>query len=434
MPAFHRLYRFFTVNLFLTLALVLGGCAGGGGTASPWGWPSASERQAQSAPDSALPQPQAVPAQPGVPTQQPVDYAALPPVRVAILLPLSGQHAALGQSMLQAAQLALFDIGYENFELTPRDTQGTAQGALQAASAAMAEGAQLILGPVFSDEVKAVKDITARRGVNMVAFSTDWTLAGGNTFVMGFLPFTQVQRVTSFAAANGIKSAGVIAAADKYGDTVSQAFRQSAFQNGITIARTQRLNPSEKNLDPLLSAFVGSKTPLSPQTPAPFHAAFLPLGGAQAKAVAGGLSYYGLPPAKLRRIGTGLLDNPDMAGDPNLQGAWFAAPSPAQFTKFERKYTESFGQKPLRLASLAYDATALAAVLAATGYTHSGKPAFDKAALTSPNGFAGTDGIFRFQPSGMIERSLAVIEIRGGQFVEIAPPANSFQSTVAGYR
>jgi branched-chain amino acid transport system substrate-binding protein len=122
-------------------------------------------------------------------------------VKVALLVPMSGKHADLGQAMMQSAQLALFDMGYDKIELMPQDTKGTPEGARVAAQQALNDGAQLILGPVFAGEARAVAPIAQQRNVNVITFSTDWTLAQNNVFVMGFLPFTQVERIVQYAAA-----------------------------------------------------------------------------------------------------------------------------------------------------------------------------------------------------------------------------------------
>ena len=131
-----------------------------------------------------------------------------PPTKVAILLPLGGKHADIGNAMLNAAQMALFDVGYPSFSILPRDTQGTPDGARKAAKDAAREGAELVIGPLFATSVKAVQPVVRSRGINMIAFSTDWTLAGRNTFIMGFMPFDQLERVAEFAGRNNVKTIG----------------------------------------------------------------------------------------------------------------------------------------------------------------------------------------------------------------------------------
>lgn len=320
--------------------------------------------------------------------------AATGQVKVAILLPLTGQHAAVGQSMLQAAQLAVFDLGYDNFELMPRDTGGTPSGAAQAASSALTDGAQLILGPLFAEEVRAVK--TAARGVNVIAFSTDWTLAGGNTYIMGFLPFEQVERIADYAAAKGIKRAAVVSNADQYGTTVAKEFEENAAAKGISITRGL-------------------------SDPSAYEAVFIPAGGQDL-----GNILKRVPPGTAQKLGTGLWDDARLAASPAMNGALFAAPAPSARAGFEQRYQSTYGAAPVRIATLAYDATALAVALAKSGYTKNGRPAFDAASLTSASGFAGVDGILRITKGNLAERGMAVLGFQGGRIVELDPAPKVF--------
>lgn len=324
--------------------------------------------------------------------------------KVAILLPLSGANAALGQAMLSAAQLAMFDTGAENFELMPRDSGTTAQSAAQAAQAALNDGAQLILGPLFADAVKAVKPLAAQKGIQVIAFSTDTAAAGGNTFLMGFTPASQIDRIVRFASVKGIRSAAILSGTDAYGDTATKSFTDLAPRAGINIVRTLRYNAADKTMSTQISALTSGA-----------QAVFMPLNSAQASQAAGYLNTPGL-----KKLGTGLWDDSRALSAPALEGAWFAAPSPAQFGLFEKKFRMTYGSTPPRLASIAYDATALAAVLARSG------KGFGAAAITNPNGFAGMDGIFRFGADGVAQRGLAVLEIRKGQAVEIDPAPKTF--------
>jgi branched-chain amino acid transport system substrate-binding protein len=346
------------------------------------------------------------------------------PIKVGILLPLSGQNKALGDAMLGAAQMALFDLGKESFELIPRDTKSSPAEAASAAQSAIDAGAQLILGPVFANDVRAVQPITRSANINMIAFSTDWTLAGGNLFVMGFLPFDQVERVTSYAAAQGIKSTGIVSPANEYGRAVSQAFSKAASAKGVRIA--SHLNFPEYNPD--LQGIVQSLA----RTSVPMDAVFMPVGGAQASTLADLMSAQSIKPMtpdRLRRIGTGLFDDGSLMKNPNLDGAWFAAPSPYTRARFVERYKSTYGAQPPRLSTLAYDATALSVVLAKRSLEGGDvQSVFSRAAITNPNGFSGIDGIFRFRPNGTAERGLAVLTYENGQITVIDEAPQTFQS------
>ena len=393
----------------ITLSIPLGGCVPTDGINTPWGHPNTRQGATPATTTAARP-----------PVSDRQEFANLPAVKVAILLPLSGSKSALGQSMLQAAQLALFDMGYNNFNLVPRDTKGTANGAAAAATSAINDGAQLILGPLFAGSVRATQAIAKPRNINIIAFSTDWTLADRSTFLMGFMPFSQVERIAQYATTQGYRDFALIAPRDKYGNLVSARFEQGIRKNGGHITKSLRFVPG----DP---AVINQIAALKPESGSPaFQAVFMPVGGSRIETISSALSYNRLMANKIKRLGTGLWDDPRIAKQPNMQGAWFAAPSPGARQNFERQYQAIYGQRPVRLATLAYDATALAAILAKNGFAKRSGSAFDYTALTNPNGFTGTDGIFRFSANGLVDRGLAVLELRQGQIIEIDPAPKRF--------
>ncbi len=353
----------------------------------------------------------------------------LPPVKVGILLPLTGQNKRLGDAMLKAAQMALFDIGHSNLELIPRDTKGTPEGARAATKSAIDGGAQLILGPVFAASVRAAKPIAGSARINMIAFSTDWTLAGGNTYIMGFLPFDQVERITEFAGRSGIARVGVLAPETSYGRLVGESFRNAAPRNNIAITQTVNFPANSTNLAPIVRSFTrfDEREAAGVLTKTPFDAVLMPVGSQEARAIGSLLTHYELPPRSVRRLGTGLMDEASLASEANLEGTWFAAPSPNSRKNFENRFISTYGTRAPRLSSLAFDATALAAVLAKRGLTAHGRPSFDHGSIRNPNGFSGLDGIFRFRPNNTAERGLAVLEFRGGQITVIDEAPKTFQ-------
>jgi ABC-type branched-subunit amino acid transport system substrate-binding protein len=330
--------------------------------------------------------------------------------------------------MLKAAQMALFDVGYEGFELIPRDTKNTPQEAADAARAAIADGAELILGPIFSEAVAAVKPVAKNANINVIAFSTDWKQAGGNAYIMGFLPFDQVDRVIKYAASQNVKRVGVLAPNTDYGQITVTAYQSAAGHLGLQTPDVEYFNPGSKEVANTVRGFSHFDDRHPPGQPMnnfiPYDAVFIPAGGDSVKIVSSMLAQLDLGPNKVRRIGTGLFDDLSLTQEPAMEGAWFAAPAPAARQAFETRFLQSYGYTAPRLTTLAYDATALAAVLAKRGLTGpSGAPAYDRESLMNPNGFAGIDGIFRFRPDGTAERGLAVLQIRRGsmQVIEDAP-------------
>jgi ABC-type branched-subunit amino acid transport system substrate-binding protein len=342
-------------------------------------------------------------------------------VRVALLLPLTGRNAELGQSMLKAAQMALFDVGSANFELIPKDTRSTTEGAAAAAQEAASVGASLILGPVFAEDVRAVRPVASSANIPVVAFTTDWTLGGGDTYIMGFLPFAQVARVAQYARENGADKVAVYAPTTPYCDVVISTLQRT----GADLVRVDRYSPQQPDQAAQVEKFAMSSNAgedlANPQFR--FNALVLPVGGESLRSLVSVFNLHGVKNKNVRLIGTGLWDDPQLTYDPALYGGWFAAPDPRLRNDFERRYRDNYGGSPLRLASLAYDATALAAVLARTSDDSS---PYSRDRMTNPRGFAGIDGIFRFRSDGLAERGLAVLEIQSGKSRVIDPAPTAF--------
>lgn len=333
--------------------------------------------------------------------------------RVALLLPLSGQAASVGRSMQNAAEMALFDAGVQNFTLIPRDTGGTPAGAEAAARAAMQDGAQLVLGPLFSESVTAAGRVAAASGVNVVAFTTDSMVAGGNVLIMGRLPVNQIDRVVTYSQQQGLNTFGLLAPDDRYGRAVSEALQDVAQRRGAGLSRVQFYATAADN------AYYSSVVRDMVQS-AGYDALMIPDTGLRLRQVASLVPYYGLRRAQL--LGTGIWDGENVGVEQALRGALYAAPQPDLATRqsFEVRYRELYGAPAPSLATLAYDAVGLAIYLS---QNPTGTTPFSMTALTNPNGFTGADGIFRFRTDGRVERGLAVMRVTadGAEVVDPAP-------------
>jgi hypothetical protein len=225
-----------------------------------------------------------------------------------------------------------------------------------------------------------------------------------------------------------VRSVGILAPANDYGNTIMSAYNAVASGAGISTADNVRYPPAQTDLSQLVAQFAHYDSRKDdPNAGMPFDAVLLPAGGEKARAIGGLLNYYNLPASQVRRIGTGLLDDTALATEPSLDGAWFAASAPELRAGFEKRYAQLYGTRPQRLATLAYDATALAAVIARNSFYQTGVAGFDRAGITNPNGFAGIDGVFRFRPDGLIERGLAVMEYHDAQIRVLDPAPTTFQ-------
>lgn len=360
------------------------------------------------------------PAQPEplpVPPPPPSAVQPLPPgakVPVALLLPLTGPAAGLGQGMLDAALQAVYDVGADQIKLMPHDTGGAPQKAADAARAAIADGARLIIGPLLAADVEAVKPVAQAANVPVLAFSTTAGLAGNGVYLLSFQPRQEIARVVAYAHAHGVNRFAIFAPRTAYGDLATAAMRDAVVANQAQLTVTGSYDPNLSTLGDAAKSFVHQGID--------YEALLLPDGGARLKALSPYLAYYHVDTDKIHLLGTGLWDDASLATEATLLHGWYAAPDPQGRDGFVRHFTDAEGHAPPRLATLAYDATALAAVLA----KNPNGPDYSAAALTNPSGFVGLDGVFRLNQDGLVERGLAVLSVeRGGPHV-IDPAPQTF--------
>ena len=404
-------------------------------------------------PDSEPPPTSLEPGAPGAeagalaPLQAPAGGRIIP-VRVALLLPLTGQDGALGKQMLDAAELAVFDFGDDGFTLLSYDTNAVG-GATAAAQQAIDDGAQLVIGPLFATEVAQVAPITRPHGISIVSFSSDSSVAGNGVYIMGLPPSQGVGRVLAYAAQQGMTDIAALLPDDLPGNRLAEAVQRSAQELGDHLVRLQMYAAGSdlKALTPVVKQ-VGDfdrrhaaaretaslpggrltdarRRALALATTGELSYSVLVLGesGQRLKQLSTLLAFYDIDPAKVHYVGTPQWEDTSLGTEPELIGAWFAAPDPDARAEFDQHYRQAYGSAAPRLASLPYDAVGLAAVLArlAPGV------GFPASLLSNPAGFLGADGVFRLGADGVIERGLAVYQIRRGGFTKISPAPTSFE-------
>ncbi|WP_309085952.1 penicillin-binding protein activator [Chelativorans sp.] len=335
--------------------------------------------------------------------------------RVALLLPLSaaGNGGAVAAELKNAAQLALEDAGSDALQVVVKDTAGTEAGASAAAASAEAEGARLVLGPLFAAEVRAASAGLGPARPPMIAFSSDRTAAAPGTYLNSFLPEELVRRIIAYAASQGIRRVVALVPNGPAGDLAEAEARrtlQAAGGDLIAVGRYGHDNSSVAAAVQQVALSVGQA-----------DAIFIPDGGNTPSVIVTALRGMGVDLSGKRLLGNGQWTSADLS-DPALQGGWFADVDQARLAIFKTRYQQRFGTAPSVTASLGYDSVILAAALARQG----GANAFAPANLQVPVGFAGTTGTFRFRPDGTNERSYAVYEVTNGAPRLISPAPASF--------
>jgi branched-chain amino acid transport system substrate-binding protein len=365
---------------------------------------------------------------------------------VALLVPMRGTNAPVGQSIANAASMALLDVGNQMVRLTVYDTT---EGPEVAANRALADGARLFVGPLLAPDVRAVKAIAQGAGVPILTFSNDASLAGTGTYVLGFQPDQSISRVVGYARARGARRFGALFPTGVYGQRASAAFMEAVQGTGGQVAAVETFPRDPKKLtasvrrltdyqarvararqegllrpDGTIAPVEGRLDPISFEAlliadNAKISAAFQPL-----------LARYGARPAtgQLQLLGPELWSNePGLSQVPAMRGAWFASVPDGRFRQLARRYRDRFGSEPSRLASLGYDAMLLVNSLAGS-WTLGDR--FPVERLTNPSGFVGIDGIFRFAASGVAERGFEVQEVTPSGFVTVSPAPASFTQPV----
>jgi len=370
---------------------------------------------------------------PGGSGSGPAPGTEAPGRRVAILVPLTGPNAEVGQALLRAAQLSLDQPG--GLPLDVRDTRGTPAGAAEAARTAMAGGAGIILGPLTAGETGAVAPLARAAGVPVLAFTSDVSQAQPGVWTLGITPGQQVRRLVLAVRGEGKTRLGAVVPQNAFGDALAAGMASSATETGLPPPQVLRygngfagLNASLKQVSNYAARHGGQEPQGRPGRPAddaappaapgsdagpPVDALLLGAAGQQLGQAAPLLAFYDIGPAQVRILGPATWAREATALGA-LAGAWYAAPDPSARVPFEQAYAGKYGAPPRDLASIAYDAAGVArASLDRIGYS--------AALLLRPQGYVGADGPFRLLPDGQVQRSLAIFEIDRGSSHIVQP-------------
>jgi ABC-type branched-subunit amino acid transport system substrate-binding protein len=358
------------------------------------------------------------------------------PVRIAMLLPLTGfgPTAVLAKGMKQAGELALFEQDNPLIQLTVKDDLGSPQGAAAAADEAIREGAEIIIGPLTATATASVAPVARKANVPVLTFSNDRRVGGNGVYLMSFLPEQEIERIVAFSAAQGKRQFAALLPNDAYGKVVEPAFRAAVARAGGVVAELDlysldanaMLAPAKQMVDTIKQR---------EDTGLPIDALLL-AGGPEVLPHMGPLiTYSGINTTRVKLLGTGAWEYPNVGRNAALVGGWYPGPDPHGWQDFSGRFSRSFGSAPPRLASLAYDAVGFAVALSANPPGQR----YTAANLTRPTGYNGVDGMLRFTPDGASERGLAILEVQAfaNNVVDPAPgtlDAGAKLSAVPGQR
>lgn len=386
---------------------------------------------------NAQPQFQTQPAQPGfgaAPAPFPAPaFDPNGPVTVAVLTPDSDTRPsirALAEGLAQAATLSARTLNDPQLTLRGYDTGGTPEKAQLAARQAISDGAQLIIGPLFSGSAAAVASVAQGAGVPVIAFTTDRTVLRRGVYSVGYLPDAEVERMLSFAAERGIGKIGLLSPDTPYGGIVYGTVQNAAPAYGVNVATVQPISP-----DFAKAAETGQRFAEFYRAAPDTRGVLIATNGKPLQAIAAYLAYNDVLPSKVQYMGLGTWDDPETFREATLRGGWFPGLDPALKADFEGRYRDAYGQAPPAVAALAYDGVAIAGRLIAQARA-SGQAPFTAQALENPEGFRGMSGLFRLLPDGRNQRLLSILKVGRREFEMLDPAPSTFGqrlSSIGGF-
>jgi len=343
------------------------------------------------------------------------------PVPVALLVPKGSPQsgdAVLAQSLENAARMAIADLEGVQIDLRVYDTAGSPATASTVAIQAVTDGAQIILGPVYAEAANAVGVAVRNRNVNVLSFSNNPSIAGGNVFVLGPTFSNTANRLVRYATSQGKSNMLVVHSNDVAGQLGRDAIQQATNSAGAQVAGSVTYDRSQQGVISAVPQIrdqvvaTGAQAMFTTAT----TAGALPL-------LSQLLPEAGVDPTVTQYIGLTRWDIPAQTlALPGVQGAWFALPDPGVSQRFRTRYQTAYGGAPHPIGGLAYDGIAAIGALVGAGKSD----ALTGAALTQAAGFQGVSGIFRLRGDGTNERGLAVATIQNRQVVVIDPAPTSF--------
>ncbi|MBU2963815.1 penicillin-binding protein activator [Citreicella sp. C3M06] len=342
------------------------------------------------------------------------------PVRVALLVPQSDPGAAsIARDLENAARLAIADLGDSNIELAVYDTAGSPAAAGAQAQRAVDEGARIILGPLRGEVAVEASKMVADEGVNVLSFSNNASIAGGNLYILGPTFENTADRLMAYAKRQGRSSVAIVSSDDVPGQFGKIAVERAAARNGVRVAASQTYPLTLEGV----TGTAQSMGSIVADTGADSVFVTTDATNAAMPVLLQIMPENGVSPSEVQYIGLTRWDvKPELFSMPGAQGAWFTLPNQSMQTSFTQRYAARYGSAPHPLSGLAFDGIAAIGALLEQGRSD----ALTAGALTQSAGFQGTGGVFRLRPDGTNQRGLAVATVRNNQMVILDPAPASF--------
>ncbi len=345
--------------------------------------------------------------------------------KVAFLLPLGIKGAAseVARSLKESGEMALVEAGSPGITLLTKDTLGTPDGARAAAQAAINDGAELVIGPLFRANVQAIAPVAQGRGIPVMAFSTASSVAGNGVFLMSFLPEQDVANIVRYAVQSGKSRFAALIPETAYGGIIERALQNELQSRGGQLVRVQRYRRTQQSAARAAQQMVSALNDPSGGA----DTLLIAEGGDMLRSLGTVLNSEGLNTSAVKIVGTSLWDDPVTSSIDIAVGGWYPGVAPELTDTFNARFRQTYGRDPKRIGSLAYDAISLAVAISRQNAQRAPGQRFPMQILLNTQGFQGSNGLFRFKNNGLNERGLAILEVTptGPRTISPAPPSFS---------
>lgn len=370
--------------------------------------------------------------------------------RVALFLPFSGKNKELGWHLFNAATLSLFDNDLSNnLELVLIDSGESPQEAVKAFKEVIRQEIRVVIGPIFSTSVEAIEEDAKANNIVVISLSNNPKLANktadkGGIFLAGIMPEAQIEKLVSYAISQQQSSFAVIAPNNPYGLIMTDLMKKTVKRKDGNFITSEFYEANTKDFSGLAQRIVSSfKVPShlaegggnKPKKDAVIKDSdriypkviFIPESGKTLSKIVEELNKQNKDEREFQLAGSNQWDDISTFSDPNLNGAWVVAPENTKFHTFEQSYYNTFNKFPPRITSIAYDAVAVISDLAEKRKeTKIELSDFTAYSVWPKNGFNGIDGLFRFLPNGLVQRNLAVLQVKKDHFETLEKPIDKF--------
>ena len=355
-------------------------------------------------------------------------------IRIGLVVPLSGEYSAIGDSIIKSTRLALNKINDEKFEIVPGDTKANPIDALKASKALYDQGIKIIIGPVFNESTKYLDELN---DVTFISLTNKIYGNPPNVISAGVNAISQLQTIDKFRNLNEIQRTIFLIPRSDYSKEVEQAIKKTKLKlkdkyfydldptlltsqiekvtryperkqnllNEIERIENSSLINKEKKLEEL-----NKKDTLGGIN---FDSVIIADFGESLKSVATSLLYTDVSSKRISYITLNQWFDNSLLKENSLQPIYFPSINKENFELFKAEYNNAYNKKANQLSFLSYDLVGLVYFLIFSNNFNQ-----DKKIFYEKNKFKGKIGIFEIDKN-TITHQLNFYSINDEKFIKI---------------